>query len=211
MPVIPPLPYTRFLEQADTCDVVIFSGRSDTSIAIETATGGAFSHTAMVVVAPDGTKLLWQAAGETIEVDPIKGAKHTGAQLGPLDATMRDLIFGFRDAPVYRQLSWDRPADLTDRLWKVLTSLDSRPFPDTWKLIEEYGAGAYLGLEETTGPMFCSELVAFTYQGVGLLDDPPPANAYSPTDFSSTSTSSLRVEPVVGEFAVDVAIADPPS
>lgn len=207
MPVLPAIGFDDFLSQAQTCDVLLFAGTSDDSEAVEWLTMGPFSHAAMVVVGPHGSKWMWQAAGEAVETDPIKGKKHPGAQLGALRATMLDVVNGYHDAPTYRRLDYDRPVDFDEQVWRAIAVLDGRPFPSLWEMAEDYTKGQF-GIDTTSGPMFCSELVAYTFQQVGLLADSPPANSYNPTDFSSDRD---EVSLVKGIFVDDQPIDVPPS
>jgi hypothetical protein len=45
--------------------------------------------------------------------------------------------------------------------------------------------------EENLSSFFCSELVAEAYRRMGLLPEHPPANEYTPRDFSSERLTPL--------------------
>lgn len=209
MPVIPEsqIGFDDFLEQARTCDVVLFTGTSWESEGVEWSTWGKYSHAAMIATGPDGEKYLFQAAGEPLEFDPDKGAKHPGAQLGGLRATMIDVV-SYHDDPFYRGLELDRSADFDERVWAAIAAIDGRPFPELWKMVEEY-AGGLVHLDMTAGPMFCSELVAYVFQQVGLIDHSWPANAYCPTDFSSDRPNGVALRS--GSFSPEQHIVDVPA
>lgn len=202
MPVIPALPYDDFLAQADTGDVVLFAGGSAESVAVEWGTLGPFSHAAMVVIGPDGGKYLWQAAGLEVGVDKIKLKKHTGAQVTDLTEAVKLISVHYGEPATWRQLVWDRPPHLDAQIWGVMAGLDGRRFPTAWQLFEDYEEGSWLGIDLTDGPMFCSELVAYTFQQIGLMKPHPPANAYSPTAFSEEAVGT-QAKLLHGSFAPD--------
>lgn len=196
--------FTDFLADADTGDLVLWHGSASTSWAIELWTGGWFSHASMVIVLPSAQKCLWQAAGEVVEVDPVRGNLHTGAQLGDLAATVPHVYHHWNDVPYYRPLRWNRPVGLASQLLTFIHGIDGRPFPATaLEMALDLEIGVHLGLDLTSGPMFCSELVAFTLQSMQLLPPKPVANSYSPNDFSSVWGSTT---PLQGSWGTDVVI-----
>lgn len=208
----PPVSFPDFLDQAQTCDVVIFTGTSPVSLLVETLTVGFFSHTAMVVVEPaTGDKYLWQTVSETLQPDPLfpGGQAHSGAQLGALKPTMIEVV-DYHDDPTWRQLQYDRPADFDQQVWDALKPLDNRPFPDLPILGANYISGVYLNEVENDGPMFCSQLVTYIMQQVQLLDGSRPANSVAPSDFSSEIRKRPAV-PLLGQFLPDRKIALAPA
>jgi hypothetical protein len=177
--------FDDFLAQAQTGDLVLFHGVSTESTIVEAITGGPYSHATMVVVLPNGDKTLWQAAGEALEVDPVKGVLHTGAQLGALADTVTLLYHHWNDEPHYRPVVWDRPATLANDVLAFVQHLEGRPFPDTVVMLGNWLVGTNLDIDLARGSVFCSELVAMTYQALGLLPADPVPNSYCPSDFSS--------------------------
>jgi hypothetical protein len=198
--VIPPIAWDDFLARADTGDVVLFSGDSAISRGIEVFTLGTYSHTSMVVVRSDGSKWLWQAAPEVLYPDPVKGKAHSGAQLGALAESVA-YIYSLGDTPTFRQLQMERTAEYRQAVESFIEGIDGRPFPSYaemgWLYIEGLAGAARID-----GPVFCSMLIALTYQNTGLLPSPPPANSYCPTDFSDERNMQLQV----GSFVVDQPI-----
>ena len=183
-----PISFDDFVTNAQTGDLVLFHGNSAESAMVEAATGGIYSHSAMVIVLPvTGEKTLWQAAGEALEVDPVKGVLHTGAQLGPLADTVSLVYHHWNDEPHYRPVTnWARTPNVGAQALTFVNDLEERPFPQTaLEMLLVWQAGKQLDMDLTKGNVFCSELVAMTYQALGLLADDPVANSYSPNDFSS--------------------------
>jgi hypothetical protein len=177
--------FDDFLTQAQTGDLVLFHGVSTESGIVEAITDGPYSHAAMVVVLPNGDKTLWQAAGEALEIDPVKGRLHTGAQLGDLADTVALVYHHWNDEPHYRPVVWNRPATLAADVLTFVNQLEGRPFPDTVVMLGNWLVGKNLDIDLAAGSVFCSELVAMTYQALGLLPDDPVPNSYCPSDFSS--------------------------
>ena len=198
--VIPPIAWDDFLAQADTGDLVLFSGDSPISIGIEVFTLGTYSHTSMVVVRPDGSKWLWQAAPEVLYPDPVKKGAHSGAQLGTLGDSVA-YIYSLGDKPSFRQLKMERTAEYRQAVESYIESIDGRPFPTYAEMGWLYIEGL-AGRAQIDGPVFCSMLAALTYQNSGLLPSTPPANSYCPTDFSDERNMQLKV----GSFVVDQPI-----
>lgn len=193
------------LSTAQTGDLVLFHGTQPESIGVELLTGGPYSHASMVVVLPNGDKALWQAAGEELEVDPVKGIKHTGAQLGALGDTISLVYHHWNDVPHFRRLVWNRPSTLPTDVLAFVNQLEERPFPQSAaEMLLVWEAGKQLDMDLTKGNVFCSELVAMTYQAIGLLPSDPVANSYSPNDFSSVS--GHMVLQLGATFDDDVAI-----
>lgn len=203
--------FDDFLTQAQTGDLVLFHGKSTESGIVEAITSGGYSHSAMVVVLPNGDKTLWQAAGEALEVDPVKGRLHTGAQLGDLADTVALVYNHWNDEPHYRPVVWNRPATLANDVLAFVNQLEGRPFPDTVVMLGNWLVGKNLDIDLASGSVFCSELVAMTYQALGLLPDDPVPNAYSPSDFSSEyGDIGLQGGATFGDdLAIDVSTIPP--
>lgn len=211
MPVIPATPFDQFMADADTGDIVVFAGDSLVSQAVEWLTWGKFSHSAMVVVLDDGTKCLWQAISEELYVDPLTGAAHTGAQLGPLADTMT-YIDSVGDVPTWCQLQLRRTPAFRAAVAAAVEELEGRPFPDPTTFVVSYCQGL-LGYDDTAGPLFCSALVALTYQRAGLLPQRPVANSFCPTDLSSERDVLHRLllaGSMVPDQLLDMSAAPPP-
>lgn len=211
-PVIPSIAWDDFLASADTGDIMLFSGDSDVSTVVEVFTFGSFSHSGMVVVR-DGEKYLWQECSEVLYSDPIPGKAHAGAQLGDLGDTVA-YISSLGDAPTYRQLQWDRTDAFRDAVATFCDDTDGRPFPPLYELAWKYVEGL-AGIPRLDGTIFCSMLVAMTYQAGGLLPATPPANSYCPTDLSSERPAlPLTVGTLLVDQPIDmtgVPIPPPPT
>lgn len=211
MPVIPPISWSDFWDQAESADIIVFSGTSRNSQAVEIFTDGPYAHTAMVVVPPAsagfpaGTKWLWETDDAKLTVDPLTGEAHEGAQLGELKATLQ-YIKTFGDSAYFRKLDYVRPAGFDGELLKIINQLEGRPFPSMLGMFVEFELGEKLGIDLSSGSLFCSALAAVTYQSLGLLGDTPPANSYTPSDWSAATNT---IKPLKGNFLVEQLIEVP--
>jgi hypothetical protein len=198
MPVIPQpsVDLASFLHDAGAGDVVLWSGTSTMSTAVETVSNSIYSHASMVIVDPStGEKCLYQSVGEELGPDPlVNGTTHSGVQAGDLAATMT-IVYNFQDYPTWCPLVYANKGDASwvQAVWSLAQTLDGTPFPgapkfnpvtvmyDLAKLLFE---GRELGNEITT-PLFCSGLVGLMLKRLGVIDATVPCNAYFPKDFSS--------------------------
>jgi hypothetical protein len=108
----------------------------------------------------------------------------------------------------YGQLAWvrqlegkiERPHE--DRLLEIIDRFDGRAFPTTPALVKEWVKGR-LRRTSSLETIYCAELVATTYQHMGLLPTDRPASWYDPGRFWSGDRLQL-VPPfsLTGEIAV---------
>jgi hypothetical protein len=168
-----------------TGDVFLFHGASLRSKVIEDATLSEFSHVGMIV-RPDPGKspLLWHTDPRPITEDLDDGQRHGGAQLNDLSeamAIMTDPRFG--DTPFARQLVVERSPGFEDAALQSIAAMDGTAFPSLLKIVQEWVLG-HLHVATSGRHMYCAEVLATTYQHMGLLPAEPPPNAYAPNDFS---------------------------
>ena len=186
---------------AATGDIWLFRGRSLADRAIQAATNSPVNHVGMVVALDDLPALLWHAELGRSLPDVWTGARHRGVQLHLL----ADAVQTWTGR--YGQRAWVRPLQGTierrheDRLM-VIDRFDGRPFPTTPGLIRQYLIGRFRR-SASLETIYCAELVATTYQHMGLLPDRRPASSYDPGRFWSGDRIEL-VAPfaLAGEVAV---------
>ena len=183
----PTMSIDRMVDQADTGDVLLFHGHSNESRTIEFVTGSAFSHVGMVFVDPrSGKKMVWQTGPDPIELDPETKRCHGGAQCGMLKKTLADMNSPkYGDTPHWRQLDGvDRDEAFHMAVVHAVEKIEGKPFPSLWKMLEHFAEGQ-LYISDSGANYFCAELIAVTYQILGLLPEKdPPRNWYDPKAFS---------------------------
>jgi hypothetical protein len=90
-----------------------------------------------------------------------------------------------------------------DRLMRVIERYDGRPFPTTAGLARQWLTGRYRR-SSNLETIYCAELVATTYQQMGLLPKRRPAGWYDPGRFWSGDRIEM-VPPFALASEVEVA------
>jgi hypothetical protein len=187
---------------AATGDIWLFRGRSIADRAIRAVTNSPVNHVGMVVAIDDLPPLLWHAELGRSLPDVWSGERQRGVQLHLL----RDAVTTWYGR--YRQRAWVRTLEgplerrHEDRLMEVIDRFDGRPFPTTLGLARQWLTGR-IRRSSSLETIYCAELVATTYQHMGLLPSRRPASWYDPGRFWSGDRIAL-VPPFAlgGEVAV---------
>ncbi|MGW4532124.1 hypothetical protein ACWEOI_14350 [Nocardia sp. NPDC004340] len=179
-------------ELTRTGDLWLFRGHSGADRAIRGLTNSPVNHVGMAVVIDDLPALIWHAELGRSLPDVWSGNNHRGAQLHDLRAAV------MRWGNDYEQQAWtrqlDRPVtrEMEDAALRTVARLDGMPFPSTTALAGRWLRGRVprpkrSGTPETTAGLenaYCAEIVAMTYQAMGLLPEKRP-NWYDPGRFWS--------------------------
>ena len=193
-PDAPKQSLAEVLPQIQTGDILVFHCDALESRAIDLVTDSWFSHAAMAIVHPDtGQRLIWQTDPGAIVEDPVTHTSHSGAQLGDLQAAVEETAKTWGDQPYWRALRWTRPSDFDTVVASAVSALEQTPYPTDLGMVLDYLLGRK-DVANTDGKMFCSQLIAATYQRIGLLGDEHPSNHYVPKDFSSEAGAQLSLE-----------------
>lgn len=168
-----------------TGDIVLFHGASRRSRIIEDVTRSTFSHVGMIVRASgNGPPRLWHADPRPVTADLEERARHGGAQLNDLgEALARMASPSYGDTPFVRQFDVARTPAFEDEARRAVAELDQTPFPSLLEIVKEWLFG-HLHIATSERRMYCAEVLALTWQRMGLLAPEPPANAYAPKDFA---------------------------
>ena len=221
------------VELTRTGDLWLFRGRSGADRAIQNLTNAPVNHVGMAVVLDDLPPLLWHAELGRALPDLWSGDRHRGVQLHDLrDAVLQ---WGRR----YGQRGWLRqlsgPADpavtgeMEDALLRTIARLDGTPFPSTARLAGRWLRGRLPALRARAGrapgpeaddpgsaagleSAYCAEVVAVTYEDMGLLADRRRPNWYDPGRFWSGDDLDLAEGYALGgEIAVALPADDVPN
>jgi hypothetical protein len=213
-----------------TGDLWLFRGRSGAARAIRSLTNAPVNHVGMAVVLDDLPPLLWHAELGRALPDAFSGRRQRGVQLHDLRDAV--LLWGRR----YGQQGWLRqlsgPAEpavtpeMDDALLRTIARLDGTPFPSTVRLAGRWLRGRLPSLrrrrDTTTArsapgdgsleSAYCAEVVAVTYEDMGLLPGRHDANWrrpnwYDPGRFWSGDGLALREGYRLGG---EIAVALPP-
>ena len=186
------LDFGEAMATASTGDIWLFRGRKFADRAIQAVTNSPVNHVGMVVALDDLPPLLWHAELGHSLPDVWTGKRQRGVQLHRLADAVR--VWGER----YGQRAWTRPLEGVirreheDRLMQVIERFDGRPFPTTPGLVRSWLTGRFRRRESTREAIYCAELVATTYQHMGLLPARRPASWYDPGKFWSGDRIALE-------------------
>jgi hypothetical protein len=196
------LPLDEAVATAATGDIWLFRGRSLADRAIQTVTNSPVNHVGMVVALDDLPPLLWHAELGRSLPDVWTGERQRGVQLHLLADAVRTWDERYGQRAFLRQLEGTVGRAHEDNLMEVIARFDGRPFPTTPGLAVQWLNGR-LRRSSTLETIYCAELVATTYQHMGLLPARRPASWYDPGRFWSGDRIAL-VPPfaLAGEVAV---------
>jgi len=188
---------------ASTGDLWLFRGRSLPDRAIRAVTNSPVNHVGMVVALDDLPPLLWHAElGQSLP-DVWTGERQRGVQLHKLGEAVTTWNERYGQRAWVRQLEGAIERHHEDRLMEMIDRFDGRPFPTTPGLARQWLTGRYRRRESSLETVYCAELVATTFQHMGLLPSRRPASWYDPGRFWSGDRIEL-VPPfaLAGEVAV---------
>jgi hypothetical protein len=199
------LAFDEAVATAATGDIWLFRGRSLADRAIQTVTNSPVNHVGMTVAIDDLPPLLWHAELGKSLPDVWSGTRQRGVQLHLLADAVRTWGQRYGQRAWLRQLDGTVTRDHEDRLMEVIDRFDGRPFPTTPGLARQWAVGR-LRRSSSLETIYCAELVATTYQHMGLLPKRRPASWYDPGKFWSGDRVDL-VAPFAlgGEVAVQAA------
>jgi hypothetical protein len=200
-------------ELTRTGDVWLFRGRTVADRAIQMTTNSPVNHVGMALVIDDLPPLMWHAElGRSLR-DMWTGGHHRGAQLHDL----RDAVLAWGNR--YGQRAWLRQLDppasraMEDAALRAVARLDGTPFPSTSKLATRWLRGrvpirrpAERDMDLETA--FCAEIVAVTYQAMGLLPKGRRPNWFDPGRFWSGDDLELETGAVLGG---EISVSVPPA
>ncbi len=178
------------LELTRTGDVWLFRGSSAADRTIRLTTNSPVNHVGMAVVLEDLPPLMWHAElGRSLR-DVWAGTHQRGVQLHDLREAVVQWTTRYHQRAWLRQL--EPPADraMEDAVLRTVARLDGTPFPSTARLFTRwlYGRAPIPRTRTTEAKLetaYCAEVVAITYQDMGLLPTRRRANWYDPGRFWS--------------------------
>jgi hypothetical protein len=169
-------------------DLWLFRGSSAADHAIRLTTNAPVNHVGMAVTIEDLPPLLWHAELGRSLPDVWSGGHHRGVQLHDLRDAVSVWAHRYGQRVWLRQLSVAITPEVEDAVLRTVARLDGTPFPSTARL-----AGRWLGgrvrrraaSDAALETAYCAEVVALTYQAMGLLPEGRAANWYDPGRFWS--------------------------
>jgi len=199
------------LEETRTGDVWIFRGRSAADRAIRLTTNSPVNHVGMAVALEDMPPLMWHAElGRSLR-DMWSGSHHRGVQLHDLRSAVGVWVRRYGQQAWLRQLEGPVSREMEDALLKTVARLDGTPFPSTARLAARWLRGR-VPVRRVAGDLpletaYCAEVVAVTYQAMGLLPAGRHPGSYDPGSFWSGDELDLSGGARLGG---EVAVTVPP-
>ncbi|MEU4781417.1 hypothetical protein [Micromonospora sp. NPDC023633] len=194
-----------------TGDVWVFRGRSVPDRAIQLTTNSPVNHVGMAVVLDDMPPLMWHAELGRSLPDMWTGTHQRGVQLHDLRDAVCVWANRYGQRAWLRQLDPPVDAEMEKAVLQTVARLDGTPFPSTAQLAWRWLRGrvpavrvpALRGRDgdhpRTPAPgragaavrdraletAYCAEVVAVTYEAMGLLPAGRRPNWYDPGRFWS--------------------------
>ncbi|MFI7640536.1 hypothetical protein [Nonomuraea sp. NPDC049400] len=198
-----------------TGDLWIFRGRSVPDRAIQTMTNSPVNHVGMAIVIEDMPPMMWHAELGKSLLDLWAGTHHRGVQLHDLRDAVTTWADRYGQRAWLRQLEPEATQEMEDAALRTVARLDGTPFPSTARLAGRWAKGRIPRLrrrlnEETLESAYCAEVVAVTYEEMGLLPSGRRPNWYDPGKFWSGDDLELLMGRRLGnEITVGVERSRP--
>jgi hypothetical protein len=211
-----PIGLDEALDLARTGDVWLFRGRTVADRAIQVSTNSPVNHVGMSVVLEDLPPLMWHAELGRSLPDMWSGSHQRGVQLHDLRAAVTVWATRYGQRAWLRQLDEPVTREMEDAMLRTIARLDGTPFPSTAQLALRWLRGRVPTIrrgvrEARLETAYCAEVVAVTYEAMGLLPAGRRLNWYDPGRFWSGDELSISAGFRLGaEIAVEVPVAPRP-
>jgi hypothetical protein len=196
-----------------TGDVWLFRGHTAADRAIQIATNSPVNHVGMSVVIDDLPPLMWHAELGRSLPDVWTGARKRGVQLHDLREAV--LVWANR----YGQRAWIRQLDhavtpeMEGAVLQTIARMDGTPFPSTARMASQWLSGRVPAVRRKVRDAdletaYCAEVLAATYQAMGLLPGKHRPNWFDAGRFWSGDDLALSAGFALGG---EISVSIPPS
>ena len=195
-----------------TGDVWLFRGHTVADRLIQVATNSPVNHVGMSVVIGDLPPLMWHAELGRSLPDQWSGSRPRGVQLHDLRDAVALWATRYGQRAWIRQLDHPVTAEMEDGLLRSIARMDGTPFPSTARLASRWLSGRVPSAVRGKGDagletLYCAEVLALTYQAMGLLPGTRRPNWYDAGRF--WSGDELILSPGFG-LGGEIAVRMPP-
>ncbi len=199
-----------------TGDIWIFRGRSGPDRAIQALTNSPVNHVGMSLVIEDMPPLMWHAELGRSLPDLWSGTFQRGVQLHDLRDAVTVWAHRYGQRGWLRQLEPPVTREMEDKALRTVARLDGTPFPSSARLAWRWARGRVPQIRtpwQRPSPQvdadletaYCAEVVAVTYEDMGLLPKRKQPNWYDPGRFWSGDDLELADGfTLSNEIAVDI-------
>jgi hypothetical protein len=198
------------VDLARTGDVWLFRGHKMADRAIQVMTNSPVNHVGMSVAIEDLPPLMWHAELGRSLPDLWSGSRHRGVQLHDLRESVIIWANRYGQRAWLRQLEPAATREMEDAVLQTIARLDGTPFPSTTRLASGWLLGRVptLGREVRSADLetaYCAQVLAVTYQAMGLLPGGHGPDWYDPGSFWSGDHLGLSAGfRLGGEIAVHI-------
>mgnify|MGYP005989865667 FL=1 len=192
------LPLDAAVELTRTGDLWLFRGASAADQAIRVLTNAPVNHVGMAIVVDDLPPLMWHAELGKGLLDVWSGNHHRGVQLHDLREAVVQWCGRYEQHAWLRQLSPAVTRDMESAALQTVARLDGTPFPATAALAGRWLRGR-ARRQAGVGMPYRRDVLAATYQEMGLLDAKRPTNYYDPGKFWSGDDLELELGATLGD------------
>jgi hypothetical protein len=198
-----------------TGDLWLFRGHKVADRAVQLATNSPVNHVGVSVVIADLPPLLWHAELGRSLPDLWSGTRHRGVQLHDLREAVLTWANKYDQRPWIRQLHPAITREMEDAVLRTIARMDGTPFPSTARLAGRWLSGRAPAMrrrkqDSELETAYCAEVLAVTYQAMGLLPGRRPANWYDAGSFWSGDDIILSAGFALGgEIAVHTPASAP--
>lgn len=192
------------LELTRTGDLWLFRGRTAADRMIQVGTNSPVNHVGMTVALDDLPPLMWHAELGKSLPDHWSGDRHRGVQLHDLRAAVVVWATRYGQHAWLRQLHHPVGGDAEDAVLRTIARLDGTPFPSTARLASRWLGGRLPrrkreAREADLESAYCAEIVALTYEAMGLLPPGRRPNWYDAGRFWSGDDLELARGAALGD------------
>ncbi|MEQ7124330.1 hypothetical protein ABN034_07365 [Actinopolymorpha sp. B11F2] len=222
------------LDLTRTGDIWLFRGHSMADRAIRVTTNSPVNHVGMSVVLDDLPPLMWHAELGRSLPDLWSGTHQRGVQLHDLRAAVLVWARKYGQQAWLRQLDQSVTREMEDAVLRTIARLDGTPFPSSARMAARWLRGRVpaLGVREGLSTLrqtrgrrwslpgrgggrggrgvdletaYCAEVIAVTYEAMGLLPTGRRSSWYDAGRFWSGDELPLAAGArLSGEIAVEI-------
>jgi hypothetical protein len=209
---VPAINLDQAIDMTRTGDLWLFRGHTVADRAIQVTTNSPVNHVGMAVVIEDLPALMWHAELGRSLPDLWSGTHQRGAQLHELREAVLVWAAKYGQQAWLRQLDHPITREMEDAALATIARMDGLPFPSTARLASRWVRGRMPNLKRAAlnGELetaYCAEVVAVTYEAMGLLPRRHRPNWYDPGRFWSGDELNLSAGAQLGK---EIAVRIPP-
>lgn len=202
--------FEEFSKTLKTGDIILFHGDNSFNKGVSFLEGGnPWGHVGMVVNTPEMKRpLFWESTIKEKVKDLISDSAKDGPMLDYLEDRLKnDIIAGDNCNWALRRLNVPdslRP-QMHDSLIATIKAVHDKQIPGGIPVAWDAVVGKYFGIKASYKKIYCTELMALTFENMGLWKTDKPLNFFDPADFSNVGTL-----PFISGVSLDKEVAFKP-